>query len=1060
MLSISSRTAGSAASYYIHNQKDGQKEDYYSKEGEGQWQGKGAENLGLTGTVSERDFVALANGFNPKTGEKLAQNAGQKERVAGFDLTFSAPKSVSIAMQVSNPIDAQKIQEAHDKAVTAALLFVQDKQAQTRIGHDGLNTQKTDLTIATFNHQTSREQDPQIHTHSFVFNFGKRENGSFGALDGKPLYDFKMATGAIYRAELASQLKDLGYKIERDGDSFRLQGVSKEADNEFSTRSQQIKNELERTGQSGSKAAEIAALATRKTKEIKDQNELKSMWKEQATVLGIREQDLKTDLHKTPESMLIAPTKESILDGITDNKSLVKEAEIYRKAAIEAQGSLNANDTIAMAETVKKEAIQMQKVGENGKAYGDTKYTNQATIDREKHIVELAKYDKTDNSLKPETVQKALESNAFKLSSEQSKVAFELAQRGSIKVLIGDAGTGKSTTLEVVKNAYERENWQILGAAPTGKAAAGLENGAGIRSDTIHKLHIKLEKGDLVLSDKTVLIIDEAGMVGSKQMESLLTKADAAGSKVILVGDHKQLQSVESGAAFRDIASQVNPSRLEQIHRQKDEKDRAAVQQISKGEAAKAMANYIEKGQVTIEKSYQKAIEAVASKTIQNLDKSGSSIALASTNKQVKDINDNVRNQLKERGELQNSVKIQTEKGKLDLAKNDRILLTKNNEQLNIKNGDLVTVLKVEKDQLTVKIDRTGESKTINTNEYKYIEHGYAVTTHKAQGMTVDNAVVMAGKDTSQELAYVQSSRAKDETTFVFTKDTVNKLTEQTPPTEKMIATAEKIEESRINRGEEKSLPENYKESFKECREYLNNTTYQQNERQLDKNEELLSQLKETLQAMSTSKQNESTQDYKIVEKAENKFEQNNEKVSQTEPVTTIDYKNGDFIQDPKSLPEPKTEAEKEFKTALESKVAEKDNQNYRLEPQQNTIKDTQKEAVDSLTKSHGSPEKAIETAQKIEDRRVERGEQPTLTKEPSQNLDKVKEFLDKNEHKFDKAKEQVENKQARENAGKPRENDQSKSSQNEQKQTKEQVQEKNYERELKYEKDDFSSKK
>ena len=1085
MLSISKMSAGAAISYHVHMQKDGQLEDYYSIEGEGKWYGEGAEKLGLVGAVDGSDFKKLAEGFDPKSGEKLTQNSGKTDRIAGYDLTFSAVKSVSIAMAVSSESDAKLIQQAHSNAVIAALKFVQEKQAQTRLGHNGLEIERAPLIVATFNHQTSREQDPQMHTHAFVFNIAERQNGTTGSLDASKIYDYKMATGAIYRAELASQLKDLGYKIERDGESFRLQGVSKDSDREFSTRRQQIEKELQRTGQSGAKPSEIAALATRKPKEIKDQSELKTLWKDQANVLGVREQDLKTDLHKTPEAQLIIPSKDSVLEATTEHKSLVKEQDFYKTAAIESTGNLNAKEAIALAESAKSEAIQMQKEGVNGKNYGEVKYTNQATIDREKRIIEMAQREVLTNGLNKESVEIALKMNAEKgitLTTEQAKAAQELIQSGAIKVLIGDAGTGKSTTLEAVKNAYERENWQVLGGAPTGKAAAGLESGAGIKSDTLHKLHIKLEKGDLVLTDKTVIIVDEAGMIGSKQMESILQKAEDSGAKVILVGDYKQLQSVESGAAFRDIAKQVQPSRLEQIHRQMDEKDRTAVQQMSRGEAVKAITNYIDKGQVHITKTYQKAIEKVATTAIQNMDKGGSSIALASTNKQVKDINVSVRNQLKELGELTNSQKISTERGKLDVAKDDRILLTKNNEQLGVKNGDLATVTKIEKDHVQLTVDRTGETKSIDLKEYKNLEYGYAVTTHKAQGMTCDNAVVMASKDSSRELAYVQSSRAKESTEFVFTKDTVNKMAEQISPTEKMINAAEKVEEARLGRGEEKSLPEYYKESFKECRDYLNATTYTQTERELSKHDETLALLKDTLQAMSTSKQNESTQDYKVIEKPlENTTEikeqvvdktiDNSQKTEHVSP--TIEYKNGDFIQDPKSLPEPKTEAEKEFKQALESKVAEKDSQNERVESQQNndktlekvenlkeSVKDQQKEASESLNKSHGSPKKAIETAQKIEDRRVDRGEQPSLPKEPSQNLDKVKEYLEKNEHKFDKAKEQIQNKETRENAGKNSESKNQKEAENKQTQAKENTVEKDYQRELKQDKQQNFSKK
>ena len=171
-------------------------------------------------------------------------------------------------------------------------------------------------------------------------------------------------------------------------------------------------------------------------------------------------------------------------------------------------------------------------------------------------------------------------------------------------------------------------------------------------------------------------------MAGSKQMERVLEKAEEANAKVILAGDYKQLQSVEAGAAFRDISKEIETSRLSEIHRQKDAGDKQAVSDMSRGNAEKAMAHYIEKGQVEVAKSYEKAIESVASKAIENMEKGGSSIAIASTNKQVRDINNEVREQLKERGELQDAQKVSTTHGRLELATDDRVLFTRNNDEL------------------------------------------------------------------------------------------------------------------------------------------------------------------------------------------------------------------------------------------------------------------------------------------------------------------------------------------------------------------------------------------
>lgn len=995
MLSITTMSAGSAISYHIHLQKDGQLEDYYASEGTGKWHGAGAENFGLSGDVKPEDFKALANGYDPKTGEVLTQNSGEKDRVAGYDLTFSAPKSVSIVKANSNDSEAQKIQDAHNQAVATALQFIQDKAGFTRTGHNGINKEETDLTIATFNHQTSREQDPQIHTHAFVFNVAERADGSTGAIDGHQFYQWKMAAGAVYRAELAYQLKERGYSIEKDKDSFRITSISKQQEREFSTRRNQIEKALKDAGARGAKASEVAALSTRKVKEIKDPEQLKNQWREQSKELGINEDTLKSDIHKTPYYVEKEATKNDVLEKMVENKSIVREQDIYKTSAIEAVGTLSGKEAIALAEAAKQEAVQLQKMDSHGNAKGEIKYTTEATIERESHIVEMAKNREfQENGLSEKSVNSAIE-NSKLLSAEQAQVVKELSQDGGIKVLIGDAGTGKSTTLETVKNAYENDGWNVIGAAPTGKAAAGLEEGTGIQSSTLHKLERELEKGNVVLTDKTVLVIDEAGMAGSKQMERVLEKAEEANAKVILAGDYKQLQSVEAGAAFRDISKEIETSRLSEIHRQKDDSDKQAVADMSRGNAEKAMAHYIEKGQVEVAKSYEKAIESVASKAIENMEKGGSSIAIASTNKQVRDINNEVREQLKERGELQDAQKVTTNHGKLELATDDRVLFTRNNDELGVKNGDLATVNKVEKDRIEVTIDRTGETKSIDTKEYGNIEHGYAVTTHKAQGVTVDNTAVYASADMSRELAYVQASRASESTNFVVTESTVNKLSEQAKPTEEMTNLAEKIEAQRVARSEEPSLPDNYKESFKATREYLNENSYSINERETTKHEEQLEQFKDTLKAMATSKQNESTRDYQGIEKTEQK-----EASRYTENVQYIDYKNGDFVIDPTSLPEPKNETEREFKAALEKEVKAMDQKSERVE---NSKDSDNLNAVKSIKEEYGSVEKATAHAQKLEAVRVERGEEPSLQEDAT--ISQIKDYLDKHDHKFDKSK-------------------------------------------------------
>lgn len=870
MLSVTSRTAGAANSYYIHLQKDGEaKEDYYAKEGVGQWHGTGAEKFGLSGEVGAGDFAKLSAGFDPTTGEKLVQNAGEADRVAGFDLTFSAPKSVSIAWAVADEKTSAAIEAAHDKAVKSALDLIQEKAAFSRTGKGGEEQVKANLATAVFRHGTSRELDPQIHSHAFVMNVAQREDGSTGTVDARHFYEWQKAAGATYRAEFAVELQKAGYVVERDGDAFRIANITTEQEKEFSTRRQQIEAALEKSGQSGAKAAEIAALSTRKSKEIREPDELKKEWGERADEVGLTRESAAPNQHTKPVEIIEKPTTETVIKDAHEMKSVVKESELYRAAAVASQGWGGKDSIMKLAEATKDEAITLT----NDK--GDVRYTSQDILAMEKQNVDIAQSRQNEqNGLADTSVSTALEKFAtdkgFALSSEQQEAVKHLASDGGVKVLIGDAGTGKSTVMSATREAFEKEGYQVIGIAPTGKAAAGLQEGAGIQSQTIHSFIKQVESGETVLTNKSVIVMDEAGMIGSQKMNELQKIAQEAGAKIILTGDTKQLQAVEAGAPLRDIEREVGHARLQENFRQNEVWNKAAASEMSRGEAAEAMLKYADNGQVHIAQTYNKTIEQATNLAIKNIDAVGAdkSIVLANTNKQVDDLNHKIREQLKSRGELQEGKEYTTTHGKTELAQGERVVLERNNKDLGVKNGDFGTITKQDKESVTVKLDRTGQEVKIDTKDYNHINHGYASTTHKAQGVTTEKAVVVGSQNTSREAAYVQSSRAKDTTDWVFSTETINKMADKQPPTEPMKAVAEKVEAARVARGENPALPENYQSSFRACRDYLNQHAYKIDERQKALSDPKLEQFKDTVRAMSQSKQNESTLDYKVMQKA------------------------------------------------------------------------------------------------------------------------------------------------------------------------------------------------
>jgi len=879
MLSATSRTAGAAFSYHFHLEKDVQKshshEDYYAVEGKGQWRGIGADKFGLSGEVAAKDFATLSYGFDPRTGAKLVQNAGGKDRVAGFDLTFSAPKSVSVSWAIADDKTASIIEAAHDHAVAKGLDFIQEKAAFSRIGHGGEMQVKADLAVAVFRHGTSRELDPQIHSHAFVLNAVHREDGTTGTLDARHFYEWQKAGGAIYRAELASELKNAGYAIERDGDSFRLANVTRAQETEFSTRRQQIEAALKANGQSGAKASEIAALSTRKPKELRAPDQLRREWMEQGRQVGLAQENAQPGhcppMQPPSPELPVKPSPQSVLRDSTEMKSVVRESEIYRVAAVATQGNGGADAAKFLAESAKAIAVRLVKEDAHEKIVSE-RFTSQEILAMERQTVDIAHARQNESHrLKPESIRHAAQqfeqAKGFSLSDEQHHAVEHVTGNGGVKVLIGDAGSGKSTTLDAARVAFQKEGWQVIGAAPTGKAAAGLAEGAGIESTTIHKLLHDHAQGYLAINAKTVIVLDEAGMIGTRQMNQVQRLAKKEGAKLILVGDTKQLQPVAAGAPLKDISDTVGYARLEEIHRQRDDWARQAAQEMSRGEAATAMLKYIDEGKVRIVGSYREAVNAVAVQHMVHRDRHGpvQSISIAATNRQVNDLNHAIREQLKHRGELQHGEQVRTRHGKTEIAQGERVVLEKNDHRLHVKNGDFATVKDVSREAMTLTLDRTQHEVKIDLKDYGYIRHGYAATVHKSQGIGIEGVSAMPGKDMSREMSYVTASRARDETQWIFTREQVKDLLNKTSPTERMIELAETIEEQRLNRAEKPALPETYQTAFREIRDYLNAYAYQVRERDAGViDDPRLAELKDVLRVMSQSRQNESTLDYRL----------------------------------------------------------------------------------------------------------------------------------------------------------------------------------------------------
>lgn len=364
------------------------------------------------------------------------------------------------------------------------------------------------------------------------------------------------------------------------------------------------------------------------------------------------------------------------------------------------------------------------------------------------------------------------EQRGLVLSGEQ-KAAFEHVTEGrDLGVVVGYAGTGKSALLGVAREAWEDAGYRVQGLALSGIAAENLEGGSGIASRTIASLEHQWAKGRELLDGRDVLVIDEAGMIGSRQMERLLSAAEKAGAKVVLVGDPEQLQAIEAGAAFRSIAERHSHVEITQVRRQHEDWQRDATRHLATGRTGKALGAYEARGMVHAAETRDQAREDLVERWDRErvAEPGKSRIILTHTNDEVRDLNLTARERLRQAGALGEDVTVKAERGERSFATGDRLMFLKNDRGLGVKNGMLGEIEQVSPTQMTVRLD-AGRSVVFDLKDYAQVDHGYAATIHKSQGVTVDRAHVLATPGMDRHGAYVALSRHRDSVQVHYGRD-------------------------------------------------------------------------------------------------------------------------------------------------------------------------------------------------------------------------------------------------------------------------------------------------
>ncbi|MES2365218.1 MAG: MobF family relaxase [Pseudomonadota bacterium] len=684
MMSISEVSAGQALTYHG--------KDYYTKGQQNnstRWQGKGAEKLGLSGHIHKNDFGRLLEGKLPDGTQLGRINAtGELEHRAGYDLTFSAPKSVSIAALV---MQDDRLVQAHREAAAEALAYIEQQCATARVMVGGVPTRQDtgNLVIASFGHSTTRSEEPGLHDHNVVMNATLCADGQWRSL-GEPaaFYRIKMEAGQLYRSTLAQKSRELGYTpvVTRAGEavSFELKEVPAAAVAQFSSRSAAIVEYLAARGLTRETATaeqkQEAALATRKGKELTDSKELRAHWLSQMQELGIElptaptapEKRLDVDA-EAAKAVAFAIAKISENNSVFDLKSIRKEAEAF------AFGKVSKADIEAAIKQAKADGALLDRhvIG------ADSLLTTPATIKDERELVAnaLSGVGKMLPVLRLESAAAAVEaanaaSNAGGhggLNRGQAAALHGLLTSPDAVILVnGYAGSAKtSAVLANYSKTCAAQGFTVIAMAPTASAAGTL--GAAIRADSktmqsaLMSLQAAFAKGEKP-EGKQVWMLDEASLASTRDLAALTKMASLAQAKLILTGDRSQLGSVEAGQGFAQLQDSpgITTLKLETIVRQKNEHALQAVYSSIEGDARAALDNIDRSGEVkeiTVldektgkidrEKSRLARVEAIA-KDYSSLtrEQRADSIIVAPGRDDREQINTRVRELLQDKGEL------------------------------------------------------------------------------------------------------------------------------------------------------------------------------------------------------------------------------------------------------------------------------------------------------------------------------------------------------------------------------------------------------------------------
>jgi conjugative relaxase-like TrwC/TraI family protein len=760
-------------------------DDYYSGRGEapGEWAGQGAGALGLSGSVSADQFGALLAGLDPREPELRLRSTRQQPKIAAFDLTFSAPKSVSVLFAAAAPETAQALIACHEEAVRAALSYLEETAVMVRRGEGGTRSERAQgLIAAAYRHRMSRALDPQLHTHVVAANLARGPDARFTALHSTLLYEAAKTAGTLYQAQLRALVSErlgLEWGEVRKG-AAELDGVPREVLEHFSQR----RREMERAAQDGGiglgsrASAEQAAIATRDRKRYGLETHT---WREEvkarAAELGLGEREIAALLQEgrarigegraQPEAVDERALGDHLAspEGLTSHANTFDERAVLQEFACAAQQGSSVQQVRAQAVRFKRRADVIP--------IGRGAMTSAELVACEQRLIASAvgRAREGTGSVEESRAERAISAAERPLSAErESAVRAAVGSGDGVTVIQALAGTGKTYTAGVLREVYESAGYEVLGVAPTARAARELEEQAGIPARTLDRLLLEMQALGEELPAGSVLILDDAGMAPTRPSARLLEAAQAARAKVIAIGDPGQLASVRAGGWLRAVGEALGVLSLTEVMRQRDPAERRALGALYEG----APRNYVEwadaAGRIETFARSQSACERAVTCWAEHADAVGpaQAVMVARDNETREELNEKAR-------ELRRALGVLGDEeiyGSLSLAVGDRVICRRNDRGHDVDNGMRGTVRHLDQQRVVIDTDSGLVRELPTAYVEEHVEHAYALTGHGMQGGTVEAAIVVASpRDLSAGWSYTALSRARDETRLLIYED-------------------------------------------------------------------------------------------------------------------------------------------------------------------------------------------------------------------------------------------------------------------------------------------------